>query len=189
MLKNLRRFSAYLHASASLKMILLAFFSQVIFAVFIIPKMESLINPLQNQVLLELRFGYTSNQFYSLMTSIGGKGITYYKIYVLFIDLLYPIIYSISYSLLLSLFFRNSFSSNHYFQLFNVFPFLIGFADVFENFSVAYLLFNFPAQNLFVVKLASSFSLLKWGFTMYNILLMLTGLFAWGFRTILKAKK
>jgi hypothetical protein len=189
MLKNLRRFSSYLHASASLKMILLAFFSQVIFAVFIIPKMEALINPLQNQVLLELRFGYTSNQFYDLMSSIGGVGITYYKIYVLFIDLLYPIIYCISYSLLLSLFFRNSFSSNHYFQLFNIFPFMIGFADVFENISIAYLLFAFPTQNLFIVKLASSFSLLKWGFTMYNILLMLTGLFAWGFRTLLKAKK
>lgn len=189
MLQNLRRFSAYLHAAASLRMILLAFFSQVIFAVFIIPKMEMLINPLQNEVLLEVRFGYTTEQFYKLMSAIGDKGIMYYKIYVLFIDLLYPIIYCISYSLLLSLFFRNSFSGHHYFQLFNVFPFLIGFADFFENISIAYLLFTFPIQSPFIVKLASSFSLLKWGFTMYNILLMLTGLFAWGFKNLLKAKK
>jgi hypothetical protein len=151
--------------------------------------MESLINPLQNQLLLELRFGYTKNQFYDLLSSIGSIGITYYKIYVLFIDILYPTIYCISYSLLLSLFFKNSFSSNHYFQLFNVFPFLIGFADIFENISIAYLLFAFPTQNQFIVKLASSFSLLKWGFTMYNILLMFTGLFAWGFRTLMKTKK
>jgi hypothetical protein len=189
MLKNLRRFSAYLHAGASLKIILLAFFSQVIFAVFIIPKMATLINPMQNQVLLEMRFGYNTHQFYSLMDSLGETGRFYYKIYVFFIDLLYPVIYCISYSLLLSLFFRNSFSSNHYFQLFNVFPFLIGFADIFENLSVGYLLLIFPEKINFLVKLASSFSLLKWGFTMYNILLMLTGLFAWGFRTLLKAKK
>lgn len=189
MLKNLRRFSAYLHAAASLKMILLAFLSQVIFAVFIIPKMESLINPLQNQVLLELRFGYNIEQFYKLMTSIGQNGRFYYKIYVLFIDLLYPIIYCISYSLLLSLFFRNSFSSGHYFQLFNVFPFFIGFADAFENLNIAYLLFTFPKENVFIVKLASSFSLLKWGFMMYNILLMLTGLFAWGLKTLAGRKK
>ncbi|MCP9761463.1 hypothetical protein [Lacihabitans soyangensis] len=189
MLKNLRRFSAYLHAGASLKMILLAFFSQVIFAVFIIPKMATLINPLQNQVLLEMRFGYNIQQFYNLMDSLGETGRFYYKIYVFFIDLLYPVIYCISYSLLLSLFFRNSFSSSHYFQLFNVFPFLIGFADVFENLSVGYLLLIYPEKINFLVKLASSFSLLKWGFTMYNILLMLTGLFAWGFRTLLKAKK
>lgn len=189
MLKNLRRFSAYLHAGATLKMILLAFLSQVIFAVFIIPKMETLINPLQNQVLLELRFGYKIDQFYALMDGLGETGRKFYKIYVLFIDLLYPIIYSISYSLLLSLFFRNSFSSHHYFQLFNVFPFLIGFADIFENLTVGYLLMNFPERINFGVKLASSFSLLKWGFTMYNILLMLTGLFAWGFRTLLNSRK
>jgi hypothetical protein len=189
MLQNLRRFSAYLHAGASLKMILLAFFSQVIFAVFIIPKMESLINPFQNQVLLELRFGYKADQFYNLLDAIGESGRRFYKVYVLFIDILYPVIYSISYSLLLSLFFRNSFSSNHYFQLFNVFPFLIGFADIFENSVVGYLLFVFPEKLNFGVKLASSFSLLKWGFMMYNLLLLMTGLFAWGFRTLLKNKR
>jgi hypothetical protein len=189
MLKNLRRFSAYLHTAASLKMILLSFLSQVIFAFFIIPKMEMLVNPQQNQVLLEMRFGYNSSQFYGLMDAIGQAGRFYYKIYVFFIDLLYPIIYCISYSLLLSLFFRNSFSSNHYFQLFNVFPFLIGFADIFENLSTGYLFLVYPEKINFIVKLASSFSLLKWGFSMYNIVLMLTGLFAWGFRTLLKAKK
>jgi hypothetical protein len=73
--------------------------------------------------------------------------------------------------------------------LFNVFPFLIGFADIFENLSTGYLFLVYPEKINFIVKLASSFSLLKWGFSMYNIVLMLTGLFAWGFRTLLKAKK
>lgn len=187
MLQNLRRFSAYLHASATPKMIFLAFLSQVIFAVVIIPKMVALISPLDNQVWLEFRFGYNSNQFYELMEAIGAKGRYYAKMYVFFIDLLYPIIYCISYSLLLSFFFRNSFSSKHYFQLFNVFPFFIGFADVFENLSIGVLLFEFPNENAFLVKLASSFSLLKWGFMMYNILLMLIGLFSWGFRSMLKS--
>lgn len=189
MIQNLKRFSDYLHAAASLKMILLAFIAQVIFAVFIIPYSSSLIDPLKTQTLFELRFGYNSTQTYSILEAIGLKGRNALLVYCLLIDILYAIVYSISFSMLLSLFFRSSFSKNHYFQWFNAFPFLIGFADIFENFSLAFITIKFPEKIDFAVKLASTFSLMKWGFMLYNLLLLLTGLFAWVLKIIVSKKR
>jgi hypothetical protein len=189
MIQNLKRFSAYLHVCASPKMILFAFLAQVIFAVFIVPYSTLLIDPFKTQTLFELRFGYNLTQSYVILDAIGSKGRNALVVYCLLIDILYALVYSISFSMLLSLFFRNSFSRNHYFNYFNVFPFLIAIADIFENLSLVFVTIKFPEKIEFMVKLASSFSLIKWGFMLYNLLLLLTGLFGWILKIMITRKR
>ena len=189
MIQNLKRFSDYLHVSASLKMILFAFLAHFIFAVFIVPYSTSLIDPFKTQTLFELRFGYNSTQSYVILDALGSKGRNALLVYCLFVDILYALVYSISFSMLLSLFFRNSFSRNHYFNYFNVFPFLVGISDIFENLSLVFVMIKFPEKIDFLVRLASSFSLIKWGFMLYNLLLLLTGLFAWILKIMITRKR
>ena len=189
MIKTIARFSGYLHAAATLKMVVLAFIAHIVFAMIIIPKSQYLIDASQTHTILEWRFGYSSLQIHELFEEIGINGRKAYLLYVLVIDNLYALIYSISFSLLLSLFFRNSFSKTHYIQYFNCFPFLVGFSDILENVSVSSLIFMHPIESIITGKLASFFSLVKWGCTIYNLLLLMTGMFAWLMKSLLLRKK
>ena len=189
MLKSFSRFSNYLHKSANLKTLVLAFLAHLVFAIFIIPKAQSLIDTSQTQTLLDWRFGYSETQINAIFKAIGPVGRKAYLFYSAIIDVLYALVYSLSFSLLLSVFFRNSFSKTHYFQYFNVFPFLVGIFDIFENVAITYLLIVFPSENHVMAKLASAFSLIKWGCTIYNLLLLMIGMFGWGFKNFLFKKR
>lgn len=189
MLKNYTNLSDFFRKAALRPLnIVSAVFAQLIFGFFVMPKTQELISPDGKNVILDLRFGYSTEKAWEYLNTIGSSGRNYYFYTETFFDLIFTIIYSIAYCLLLSLFFQKAFSKSHYLQYFNVFPLLLGLADILENIGIITLIKSFPNKLVAVSQFASAMSLLKWGCTLFNLLLMLTGLIAWALITAVRKK-
>jgi hypothetical protein len=180
----LRRFSHFWQTQANPKNLFLAFGAQLILGVFILPKAYAMLDVSGTLPALEFRFGFKSDWVVNYLETIGSKGRGIYLIINLLIDSIYAIIYSISFSLILSYFLKLSFSQNHYFRLFNLFPFVVGIFDLIENVGISALIISFPQIDTSIVAFASLASLAKWGAILYNIIMLFIALFAWIFSRI-----
>lgn len=180
----LKRFSHFWLNQTSPRNLFLAFAAQLIIGMFILPKAYSSLDATGSMPALEFRFGFKAELVTQYLNFLGTKGRNIYLIINLLIDSIYAIIYSISFSLILSYFLKLSFSQNHYFRLFNLFPFVVGLFDLFENLGISWMIISFPDINQALVKISSYCSLTKWGATLYNIILLFIALFAWAFSRI-----
>ncbi len=185
----LTNISNYFHSRVKPLNILIAVGTQLIFGFLILPKMQTIIDPKGGTPVLDLRFGYSSQKAYEVLDIFGQNGREAYFFTEAFLDVLYPIVYSIAFTLILSLFFQKSYSKNHYFQKFNIFPLFVGIADLFENTGILILIANFPNQIIWAAHFASWAGLVKWGATLFNLILLLIGIISWGLLTLVKTKR
>jgi hypothetical protein len=185
----LTRISNYFYDAISPKNIFIPVGVQLLFGFFILPKMNSLIDPLEKTILLDLRIGFSEQKAYEVLEILGEKGRNIYLFTEAFIDILYPVVYSIAFCMLLSLFFQKAFSKNHYLRIFNLFPFLVGFFDILENFGIITMLINFPQKIAGIPQFTSWANLFKWGATLFNLILLFTGIIAWGLMSAIKNKR
>lgn len=185
----LAKLSDYFHSKVKPLNILIAVGTHLFFGFLILPKMQTIIDQKGGTPVLDLRFGYSPQKAYEILNIFGQNGREAYFFTEVFIDVLYPIVYSIAFSLLLSLFFQKSYSKSHYFQKFNIFPFFVAIADLFENIGILILLANFPKQIIWAAHFASWAGLVKWGATLFNLILLLTGIISWGLMTLVKPKR
>ena len=110
---------------------------------------------------IDLLFSYTPDQVFGMVHAYGESR-TFYAIFELTIDVIYPIVYSLLFSLILTAFLSRAFSAHSVFQRCNLVPWLMGIADVFENTGIVILLLTYPAQLVVVARVTSLFTSLKW---------------------------
>jgi hypothetical protein len=185
-----RKISHYFHHAAKKPInILVTVGAQLIFGLFILPKMQATIDPAQHTTLLDLRFGYTTTQVQLMLKSIGENGRKMYLINEILFDFLNPCIYSIAFCLLLSLFFQQSYSSQAILQNLNLFPIVVGIFDILENLGIVGLLLSYPKTEPNLVLFASWAGLFKWGATLLNLILLFMGIFSWAFHHLTSKPK
>jgi hypothetical protein len=117
--------------------------------------------------------GYSFNYANELLNTLGGKGRNLYLFTQLPLDFIYPGLFSITYSLLLVWVFGKTFNRKSKIYYFACVPFLAGVFDYIENVFIIKMIRSFPDLQVTTVKIASTFSILKSGFTMFFFILLI----------------
>jgi len=140
----------------------------LIFAFYLVPKHD--VNQLSdNIVLLDLRLWYSANDVIELFSKLDVNGREAYTSFVLFIDMIYPLVYGITLIFFLAFLLKKRFTNSSYFLYLIYLPFGIMFSDYLENTSTLILLNKFPAVNNNLVMLGSMATFLKWLFALLSI--------------------
>lgn len=184
----INRISQYFSERAKPKNIFITVSVQLIFGFILMPISTKLVDSTGNVPVLDLRFGYSLNSAYAALDSYGIIGRRYYLFTELFTDIIYAFVYSVAFTLLLSYIFRLAFSQMHYFQKFNIFPFFIGIMDVLENLGIATMLINFPQKIAWACSFSSYAGLFKWGGILFNLILLINGIIAWGLLKLIRRR-
>ena len=176
MLTSLSNF-ARRHASG--RNVLIFFVLQMIISAVILPYMQGKFDPTNTLGVLDLKFGFTADEAYNLLTAYGEEGRKYYFFAEAVIDIIYPIIYTITNVLLLSYVFKRGFAASSFIQQLNIFPILATIGDFSENAGIITMLNAFPERADGASGFASSAGMFKWIAFGISIALFLTGIIAW----------
>lgn len=154
--------------------------------IFTIPVLDRMAGGLP---ILDLRpSGYTLSEVQELMGALGSEGRQFYLTRQIPLDLIYPFLYGISFSLIITYFLRRLKRLQGPLVYLSFLPLLAGLADYLENWQIFKILRQYPDITEGMVKMSSSFSLLKSGATTVFMFLIL-GLLIWTILGYLKKKR
>jgi hypothetical protein len=119
--------------------------------------------------------GYSFNYANELLTQLGEEGRNLYLSTQLPLDFIYPGLFAVTYSLLLVWLFGKTFNVNSKVYYFALVPFLAGVFDYVENLFIIKMISSFPELQVNVVKVASTFTILKSSFSMFFFILLTVG--------------
>ena len=119
--------------------------------------------------------GYSFNYANELLNSLGEGGRNLYLSTQLPLDFIYPGLFSVTYSLLLVWLFGKTFNVNSKVYYFALVPFIAGVFDYFENVFIIKMINSFPELQVNIVKVASTFTILKSSFTLFFFILLTVG--------------
>ncbi|MFP4555253.1 MAG: hypothetical protein ACLFNU_00155 [Bacteroidales bacterium] len=139
-----------------------------LFVLFIVPKYG--VNQFDENIrLLDVRVWYTANDVTKLFNNLDVNGREAYASFLLFIDMVYPIVYGVTFILIIAFILKKRFAKSSPFLKLAYLPFGIMFFDYVENTNILILLNQFPAINSSIVILGSVATLLKWLFALLSI--------------------
>ncbi len=162
-----------LSVRANKKNIIVGFIIIVLFNLLLLPGFPKLFS-VKNSYPLDLKFGYTSYEAYSLLNQLNQHGRKIYLLSELLIDLPYAVLYSLIYSIIIIALFNNSKIKFHKYFLW--FPFLIGFFDIIENLSISLMILFYSHKLKYLGSFAGTVTLLKWIFAAITFCIVLIGL-------------
>jgi len=168
------------HRYASGRNILIFFVLQMTISGVMLPYMQTKFDPQGVLGVLDLKFGFTPDEAYNLLSAYGEEGRKAYLFVEAFIDIVYPIIYTITNLLLLSFVFKRGFVSDSFIQKLNILPLLVIIADFAENAGIITMLNAFPERADSAAHFAATAGMFKWVTFGVSIALLLIGLVAWG---------
>ena len=189
-LPYIQSISEYFYRKASNKNILISALVYLILGILIMPRIIPLIEGSSGLKILDIRFGYSLKQVADLFDGIGALGRKNYMLFTATADMAYPLVYGLFLCLFISYLFQKAFRADYEFRFLNLIPLCIVVSDYIENFSIIMLLNQHPNISETLVKIASNATLVKWGATVFSILVVFIGLFGWSFKSIfLRLKK
>ena len=110
-----------------------------------------------------------------LLTALGAEGSDSYLFTQLPLDFIYPGLFSVTYSLLLVWLFGKIFKDDSKMYYFTLLPFIAGVFDYIENIFIIHMLNSFPDLQINIVKMASTFTILKSSFTLLFFIILIVG--------------
>jgi len=119
--------------------------------------------------------GYTFVYANELLSALGTEGRNLYLTTQLPLDFIYPGLFSITYSLLLVWLFAKTCQENSKVYYVALVPLLAGIFDYMENLFIIKMINSFPDLQATTVEIASTFTLLKSGFSTVFFVLLLVG--------------
>ena len=170
------------HRYASGRNILIFFVVQMLISAVLLPYMQTKFDPLGVLGVLDLKFGFTPDEAYNMLSAYGEEGRKVYFLIEACIDIIYPIIYTITNLLLLSFVFKRGFPADSFIQKLNILPLLVIIADLAENSGIITILNAFPERADSAANFASTAGIFKWITFGISIVLFLIGLFAWAIK-------
>ena len=121
--------------------------------------------------------GYSYDTAISLLEALGPEGRAVYLRLQLPIDFIYPGLFAITYSLLLTLVFGKAYTPKSKMFYLAPIPFFGGLFDYLENISIIQMIKLYPNVSDELVRVSSSFTVLKSGITTIFFILLFAGLF------------
>jgi len=120
--------------------------------------------------------GYTPEEAYTILDSIGPEGRSLYLSVQLPLDFIYPGLFAITYGLLLTWLFKKGLNPSSKAFYWSLVPVFAGLFDYLENIGIIIMVNTFPGLSETVVKITSLFTILKSGFTIVFYVLLVAGI-------------
>ena len=166
-------FKNYLFKRAGLKNILIWGSAFLFFNIIVFPVLGNRIDPAGEYNMLDLFFGYSMGEAFSLLEGIGEGGRAAHLYATAFADMIYPFIYSIFLSLLLAQMIKKILSTGSYYSYFVIFPFFIMVFDFIENSAIITMILSFPDITETMAEVGSIAGIAKWCSTGLVIILVI----------------
>jgi hypothetical protein len=167
-------FIKFVHKRSTILNIVIGLTIILIFNLLIIRYISLLLFDCPFSSILDLKFSYTVNIVNQLFNDLDEVGRRNYLVFALLIDLPYALFYSFVYAAIILKLYGN-YVIKVYRVLF-VFPFLITFFDLLENFGIAIMVLVFPTIKNSLVNAVSLCSSLKWISAFCVALVVFTGI-------------
>lgn len=162
----------FLEKNTTKKNIVFGIILIVLFNTFFLPKFPELFDNsnLSIEYILDLKFSYSSENAYDILSELGNDGRNIYKLLGFFVDTPYAIIYGFTYAFIIIILLDiNKRSKLNYLALT---PLLISFFDLLENTGIIIMITNYPKKLENISTLSSSFTSLKWIFAGITFLII-----------------
>ncbi len=179
MIRLITGISEWAYRNASPKNVLACFALLMVFSLVVLPNYTRQISPPGAPGILDTRFGYTPDEAYSTLEAFGEQGRKAYLHMLLIADSLYPFIYGMLLILGASFFLNKGLHKENIFRLLNVIAIDAVIFDFLENFSILYLLYQFPARADGIARLASISGIIKWIMVGLSLCVILAGIAGW----------
>lgn len=147
-----------------------------------IPHLHAITNGVK--ILDMMPTGYDFAYVTKLMKALGESGQHYYLYRQLPVDLVFPFFFAISNCLIMVWFMKKlgKLDSSWFFVCY--LPFIAGFFDYAENFTVISILNSYPEISDSLVQISNLFSVLKSSSTTVSLTALLVIILVWGFRKL-----
>lgn len=161
-MKMLHNLSAWFYRKTSLSFVLAFLALHVMMVAVILPGLEKSFAAYTSLKILDLRFGFSSDEAHALLDGLGEAGRIQYRLIEMTVDVIYPFIYTGLFVLLISLIYRNMLPPTAKLRIINLLPFTVMLFDFLENTGIILLINRFPARADALVGLTSRTNQLKW---------------------------
>lgn len=149
---------------------------------FTIPRVMEFSNGLRLLDMMPL--GYDATYIRTLFDTLGEEGRQRYLFNQIPVDMIYPGFFAITYCFLIA-YFLNKMNKLRGFLFYLCFiPLIAGFADYLENFSIVYLLNEYPNLSGQVMQAANLFSIVKSTTTSVFFIVLIVLLFLFGIQRL-----
>ncbi|HEV7350525.1 hypothetical protein [Telluribacter sp.] len=175
-MRTFLQLSGWFYRQATGRIVLFFLALQIAFNVLVFPNLQARMGGDTQANPLDLRFGFTAEEAYAYLDSLGAEGRDVYQWTEQVADGVYPIVYTLLLIFLITYFFKKVFAEGSLWRRFNLLPFLVMLADFLENIGIVTMLNHFPEQAEGAAQLAATANLLKWSFFPIMIILVLIGL-------------
>ncbi len=144
------------------KVLLLFLLTNIVYAAMLLVTIPEVMDFANGMNLLDMMpMGYDLEYVDSLFHALGPEGRNAYLYSQIPLDMVYPFLFGISYCLVLAYFLNKLNKLKSPFVYLSLLPLIAGIADYFENFGILALLSDYPEISNSIVKITSSFTLLK----------------------------
>ena len=176
-MKNQTRFSQFLYAQTSTKLVIQCLITFMLYAGFVMlsgtKKMEELSG---NSVeILDLTFGYSISEFNAIVSIYSEEARHFAAFFTITADVVYPLVYGFLLSFWIALIFRPMHQKSGKWKNLPLLPFAIILVDLVENGLLYQLLYTFPNQSNTLVQIASILTQTKWSLLIICFLLIISG--------------
>lgn len=156
------------------------------FNTIVFPYFKGKFDPTNTVVPLDLRMGFTKEEAFQMLDSIGKEGRSTYYFTETLVDSVYPFVYTLFSIFTIGFLISKVFPKNHNLLKINILPIVAMIFDFCENFGIVSMLRSFPEISESMVQFTSVSNILKWTFAGIQIVLMIVLLISWGIRGLRK---
>ena len=163
----------FLEKYANKKTIFIGIVFVILFNVVFLPKFPKLFtdNEMPIEYILDLKFHYSSEMAYNIISELGNEGRKIYKLSEILIDIPYAIIYGFTYAFIVIILLK----TNKLYKLryLSIIPLLISFFDILENTGIIIMISNYPENLEIIGNVTPFFTSLKWIFAGITFLMII----------------
>jgi hypothetical protein len=152
---------------------------QLFFNFWVFPFFTRQFGPGEGQQMLDLMFGFSPEQAYTIISDYGAAGRSGAIKTTAVADSIYPFVYAGLLALAISWFLNGIPLKSQKWQYLNLLPFAALVFDFIENAGIIIMLGSFPRQMDVVARIASAAGMLKWTMVVISVLALVL-VILWG---------
>jgi hypothetical protein len=174
-----KRFSDWISRMANGRVVIAFSVFLLFFNFGVLPFSAKQLGPGQGQPILDLMFGFSPEQAYTIIAAYGDAGRSGAILTTATADSLYPFVYAGLLAMAISWFMNGIPFKNPKWQYLNLLPFVALVFDFVENAGIITMLAGYPEQFVNIARMASVAGMLKWTFVGVSLLALVLVIF-WG---------
>jgi len=164
----IQRLSNWISRKANGRKVLALLLLQLLFNFWVFPFFTRQFGPGEGQPILDLMFGFSPEQAYTIISDYGEAGRSGAIITTAIADSLYPFVYAGLLAFAISWFLKGMPMKSKKWQYLNLLPLTALAFDFAENAGIIAMLAVYPAQAFVIAHIASAAGILKWTFVVIS---------------------